>query len=142
MRILAALAALTMLSACSIQERVIPVTFAPTATREVCIIEHPPTRTSFRDGLVRALQQRGFQPRVIPENSPLTACRVTTTYLARWSWDFTIYMAYAEIIVFEEGRNVGRATYDARMGGGRLDKWIDADVKIAELVDQLFVVQN
>jgi len=50
-------------------------------------------------------------------------------------------MSYAEIQVYNDGQNVGRAIYDSRMGGMRLDKWVDAETKIAELVDQLFVRQ-
>ena len=33
---------------------------------------------------------------------------------------------------------IGKATYDALMGGGRMDKFIKADEKVRELVNQLF----
>lgn len=138
MRIVVALGALLSLGACAIRQDIVPVTFAPSAAREVCIIEHTPTRTTFRDAYQQALLDRGFQPRIVPANSPTSICPVTTTYVARWSWDFTIYMAYAEMRVFNDGRQVGRAVYDSRMGGARFDKWIDAEIKVRELVDQLY----
>jgi hypothetical protein len=47
-------------------------------------------------------------------------------------------MSYADIRVFMNGRETGSAVYDARSGGGRLDKFIDAEGKIAELVEELF----
>ncbi len=128
-----------MLMGCAIRQDVVPVTFAPTASREVCIIEHPPTRTTFRDAYQQALRDRGFAPRIVPANSPTDFCPITTTYIARWSWDFTIYMAYAEMRVFHDGRQVGRALYDSRLGSGRLDKWIDAEAKVREMVDELYV---
>ena len=47
-------------------------------------------------------------------------------------------MAYAELTVFRDGNEIGKATYDALMGGGRMDKFIKADEKVRELVNQLF----
>lgn len=47
-------------------------------------------------------------------------------------------MNYADIRVFENGCQVGQAEYDARWGGGRPDKFISAESKIAELTQQLF----
>jgi len=142
MRIMLAFAALFLAAGCSISQNVVPVTFAPTAERSVCIIEHPATRDSFLDAYRRALRDRGFETSVLPEGSALNACPVTSTYIARWSWDFTIYMAYAEMQVYHDGRNVGRAVYDARMGGARFDKWTDAEQKIRELVAELYVDQR
>jgi len=142
MRILVAISALMMTGACSIQEHIVPVTFSRTATREVCIREHAATRETFLAEYQRVLEQRGFQVRVVPENSPLTTCPIMTTYIARWSWDLTIYMSYAELHVYDNGVDVGRAVYDSRSGGARMDKFIDAETKIRQLVDQLFIVQQ
>jgi hypothetical protein len=138
MRAFIALGTLLALSACAIRQDIAPVTFAPTASREICIVEHTPTRTTFRDAYQQALQERGFSARIVPANSALNVCPVTTTYVARWSWDFTIYMAYAEMRVYHDGRQAGRALYDSRMGGMRLDKWVDAEAKVREMVDQLY----
>lgn len=142
MRMTILCAALILSTGCAIKENVMPVSFAPTAARSICIIEHPATRDSFLDAYQRALRDRGFEPRVLPEGSALTSCPITSTYLARWSWDFTIYMAYAELHVYHDGREAGHAVYDSRLGGLRLDKWVDADVKIRELVDELYVEQR
>jgi hypothetical protein len=51
-------------------------------------------------------------------------------------------MSYAKIVVFHEGAQTGEALYDATKGGGRLDKFIDAEPKIRELVEQLFPVKS
>jgi len=80
----ALIAALITVSACAIRQTVTPVTLAPTAARDICIIEHPATRASFLEEYQRVLQARGFQTRVVPENSPHTLCPVMTTYIARW----------------------------------------------------------
>lgn len=47
-------------------------------------------------------------------------------------------MKYAEIKVYRSAILVGEAVYDATWGGGRLDKFIHAENKIRELVDELF----
>lgn len=49
-----------------------------------------------------------------------------------------LYMSFADIRVYENGRQVGKAVYDSRGGAGRPDKFISAESKIAELTDQLF----
>jgi hypothetical protein len=47
-------------------------------------------------------------------------------------------MNYAEFRVFVDGKEKGVATYDATHGNGNMNKFIDADKKIAELINQLF----
>ena len=46
-------------------------------------------------------------------------------------------MSYAEIRVYRDGVLDGEAVCDATSGSGRLDKWIDAEPKIRELVEEL-----
>lgn len=47
-------------------------------------------------------------------------------------------MAYAEIKVYQGGKTIGEAKYDSQRGGANMGKFIDADKKINELVNQLF----
>ena len=63
---------------------------------------------------------------------------MTSTYTANWGWDLAMYMKYAEIKVYRGVALVGLAVYDATRGGGRPDKFINAENKIRELVDELF----
>jgi hypothetical protein len=136
--ILVAALASFFVSGCAVNQDIRPVQLASTAERTICIIEHPATRNTFRDAYQRELQNRGFQAQIIPAGSPYNSCPLTTTYVARWSWDITIYMSFAQIRVFQNGQEAGSAIYDARMAGARLDKWIDADQKVAEMVAELF----
>lgn len=53
-----------------------------------------------------------------------------------------LYMRYAEIKIYRSAPVVGEAAYDATWGGGRLDKFISAENKIRELVDELFLIGN
>ena len=111
----------------------------PTGVQRVCIIEDPAVRETFLPEYQKALTEIGFTSEVLPAGTPLSQCEVTSTYLARWSWDLTIYMSYCELKVFRNGELAGEATYDARKGSGNLGKFIDSEPKIRELVRSLYL---
>lgn len=90
------------------------------------------------EAYTKALRRKGFSTRELAPGSSINHCPIVTTYTGRWSWDLALYMSYAEIKVYESGRQVGSASYDSRWGGGRLDKFVDAENKISEMTDQLF----
>ncbi|PYO45778.1 MAG: hypothetical protein DMD84_27825 [Candidatus Rokuibacteriota bacterium] len=126
------------LVACSIKQNVRPVTSADLATREICIRENKTVREGFLEAYRQALESKGFSVRMLDPDAGIRACPLLTTYTANWRWDLALYMAYAELTVFRDGNEIGKATYDALMGGGRMDKFIKADEKVRELVSQLF----
>jgi hypothetical protein len=123
--------------ACTITQRVMPV--PPDLQDEVCIIENPAVRPGFVAEYQSALGARGYRHRMLPEDARSSDCLITSTYIGRWSWDMALYMSYAEIKVYNDGRLVGEALYDSTHGGGRIfEKFIDAEPKIQELVAELF----
>jgi hypothetical protein len=125
-----------LVTGCAIHQRV-----SPTATfegREICVIENPAVRAGFVESYKRSLSAKGYAVRQLPASAAIVDCPVTSTYSAQWRWDLALYMAYAEIKVFSNGRPAGAATYDALRGGGNMNKFIDADRKVNELVNQLF----
>ncbi|WP_431286504.1 Sbal_3080 family lipoprotein [Roseateles chitinivorans] len=132
----AALAAVG-LSGCAIHQNVTPVQVRM-EDRVICVIDNPVVRKGFSDGYKRALASKGYEVRTLPTVALITDCAVTSTYNATWRWDLALYMAYAEIRVFSAGKQIGEAKYDATHGSGSMGKFIDADKKVVELVDQLF----
>jgi hypothetical protein len=74
---------------------------------------------------------------MLPPTAQADDCPVTMTYVGRWSWDLTIYLSYARLQVFDNGSAAGDAVYDSTGGGGNMNKFIDAETKIRELVTQL-----
>jgi hypothetical protein len=127
-----------LLAACSIKQNVKPVTPADVATKQICIRENKAVREGFLEAYKQALESKGFSVRVLDPDAGITACPLLTTYSANWRWDLAMYMAYAEMTVYRDGNEVGKAVYDSLLGGGRLDKFIKADEKVRELVNQLF----
>jgi hypothetical protein len=142
MRVMLAIAAACALVGCAISQEVNPVPMEATSWSEVCIIKDPDVKEGFLNEYVSTLERLGYQVRILPSDSELTACPITSTYMARWSWDWFwtagVYMSYAQIKVYRDGHEIGDATYDARGGDANPDLIIDAEPKIQELVTALF----
>jgi hypothetical protein len=95
-------------------------------------------REGFNTTYTAQLRSKGFQTRELPPGSPPANCALSTTYIGTWSWDLALYMSFADIQVFENGRRIGQALYDSTSGGARMGKFIDAQRKIIEMTNQLF----
>lgn len=131
-----AIGAAASLSGCAIHQTVQPV--EKLQAKQICIVQNGDVREGFLDSYKRALTAKGFAVRQLPAGASLVECPITSTYTANWRWDLAMYMAYAEIKVYSDGKPVGEAKYDSTRGGGNMGKFIDADKKITELVNQLF----
>ena len=126
-----------LLAGCAINQTVNPV--ERFEGKQVCIIVNPAvSQPGFLATYTRVLSEKGYAVRQLPPGSPVTECPVTSTYTANWRWDLALYMAFADIKVYTNGRQSGRAVYDALGGGANMNKFVRGDAKIAELVDQLF----
>ena len=130
----------SLLAGCSISQTVSPVG-ADLVVGEVCVIDNVRVRPGFMQAMQSSMQQRGIQSKVMPPNSPITVCPLTMTYTASWNWDMALYLRVADIRVYRNGVLVGSAAYDSTRGGGRLDKFVDAEKKVNELIGQLFPVR-
>jgi hypothetical protein len=128
--------AATALGGCAIHQNVKPV--GQFSGKEICVIDNPAVRAGFAQSYRRALTSKGYLVKQLPASAPITECSIASTYTANWRWDMATYMAYAEIKVFNNGKPAGQAIYDAMNGGGNMAKFIEADKKIEELVNQLF----
>jgi hypothetical protein len=135
--------ALTALCGCATTQRVTALEKTP--TDEVCIVENPAVRREFVMAYQRSLTQLGYRPRLLPPGSAVTDCPLTSTYVARWSWNgaradgYNLYMGYAEIRVFADGAQAGEALYDVAWGDRSREVLSqDARPKIHELTSMLF----
>ena len=126
------------LMGCSIKQSVKPVQLTGQSP-QICIIRNEKVREGFLDTYTHALKTKSIQVRTLAETASLNECPTTSTYTANWGWDMALYMRYAEIKVYRSAAMVGEPVYDATWGGLRLDKFISAENKIRELVDELFL---
>jgi len=135
-KLLITVVALCLTSACSIKQRVDPVKVSHNTL--ICIKENPDVRKGFLAQVKASLNEKRIRYRMVEQLNASDQCEWTMTYTAKWSWDLALYMAYAEIKVFHDGRLDGEAIYDARHGDANMKKFIDSEPKIRELVGQLF----
>jgi hypothetical protein len=126
-----------VINGCSIRQTVKPVELSG-QPMEICIIKNEKIRPGFLDAYTDALKAKSVQVRTLDDGASLNECTITSTYTAHWGWDLAMYMKYAEIKVYRSPALIGLAVYDATWGGGRPDKFINAENKIRELVDELF----
>ncbi|TLM75655.1 Sbal_3080 family lipoprotein [Microbulbifer harenosus] len=129
------LGAVVLFSGCSIQQTVEPTSVS--SGGELCIVENSKVREGFLKELQASLTANGVKNRLLPANASLVECEWTATYNARWTWDMALYMSFAEIKIYRNGAPDGSALYDSTRGGANMSKFIDAETKIRELVDQL-----
>lgn len=132
----ALLLGVALISGCAIRQKVSPV--ERFSEKQICIVENPAVKNGFLESYRKVLSSKGYEVRVLPPSASLIECAVTSTYTANWRWDLAMYMAFAEIKVYQQAKPTGSAVYDATRGGGNMGKFISADTKIAELVNQLF----
>jgi hypothetical protein len=100
---------------------------------QVCIAENPDVRAGFLVELKKVLDEKSIDY-IVTDIDSARDCEWHVTYVARWNWDVALYMAYAEIKVFHYGLLDGTAFYDGTLA---INKFIDSEPKIRELVNQL-----
>jgi hypothetical protein len=136
-RFLAAAAAF-LLAGCAITQQVTPFKSAQ-RSQDLCLVRNSEVvQDGFHDVYVRVLERKGFTVKTLADKSPVASCPLLATYEAIYRWDLAIYLARADLRVFTDGQEAGRALYDSLSGGANMNKFIRTEPKLTELVDQLF----
>lgn len=91
----------------------------------------------FQPEVQRQIEAKHIPTKVYTGARP-AECSHYVEYTANWQWDMAMYLTYAEFRVYDARGLTGSAFYDARRGGGRLDKFGHTADKIRPLIDQLF----
>jgi hypothetical protein len=129
------LSAVFLISACTIKQVVEPSDLDQDAV--LCIVENPEVREGFLQELKDVLDSKRILYSLGDTQQANSDCEWSLTYTANWRWDLALYMAYANIKIYRNGVLDGEATYDSSGGGANMGKFIDAETKIRELLDQL-----
>jgi hypothetical protein len=132
----ALIAAALAAASCSITHELRTVT--ATDISRVCIRKNPAVLMSgFVTELRTQLEAKGMRVEIHDDPLPLD-CRHWLEYSANWRWDWTMYPVFIDLRMHDGNTVIGQATYDARDGGARPDKWIRTTGKLKGLVDGLF----
>ena len=129
----------SLLQGCSVTYYAYPANELKSYSGRMCIIENPAVRAEFVEAYKPLLEERGFSVEIIPEDSALDTCKLTSTYFGKWSWDFKYYMASAKISIYQKGVRIGMATYDTPKEGWSLTFKIyeSTETKIRGMLDKL-----
>jgi hypothetical protein len=137
-RIALAFTTTALLAGCAITQDVTPYALEQRPP-ELCVVRNSEVvQEEFHDVYVRVLEKKGFKTRSLPDKAPINSCPLVATYEAIYRWDLAIYLARADLRVFADGKEVGRAVYDSLSGSFTFSKFIRTEPKLTELVDQLF----
>lgn len=151
----AGLLLLLSMMGCSIKQEISKFDKNP---ERICIVKHKAVKEgvleALNDGFNKhnittqvvdgnyVLKHNMWQPTWYPEQ--VSTCDALGFYVANWTWDLAAYMYFANIWITTADGNekLAQATYDASLGGGRMDKFISAREKILELVDEILSGQS
>lgn len=127
---------LVVSTGCTINRKVEPVA-AGTAIKTIAIQRNPKVHMEgLHPELVSQLEQLGFKVETYetarPDSTPFFLL-----YTANWQWDMAMYLTYFQAILLEDGKKIGEVEYDARRGGGRMDKFGGTADKIRPLLIDL-----
>jgi len=142
-------AIVTTLAGCAAKQDI--TKFEQNKPKTVCIAEHKEVKEGVIDAMIKGFSKHDVKTRVIPanyvmkhqdyqtelSNGDTKGCNAVAYYVANWRWDLALYMAYANIWVKDVETNVKIAQASYRTGGG-LDKFINAEEKIIELIDGMY----
>jgi len=131
----------TLAPGCTLKHAVQPVKdglIAPGPQKITIIRDNAVRFAGFHDSIVKALVGCGFTVESVPQGTAYGKLPLAITYTANWSWDLDLYLSYAHIQLFQDGKVIGDGLYDATWGGLNLGKWIHADIEVQKLVYDMF----
>ena len=113
------------------------------AIQQICIVNNPKVLvTDFVPVVQKRLQHHGIVSRVV-EGREASACAYQLHYSAKRSWDFTPYMSWAELKLYQNEVLIANAEYKlVGKGGLSLTKWQSVETKMTPVIDQLFVKRD
>jgi hypothetical protein len=124
------------LAGCSITQTVDPLKQARVS--QVCVLDNKDIlMDEFQPEVQKQIEAKHI-PTMVYTGARPPQCSHYLEYTANWQWDMAMYLTYAEFRVYDSKGQVGNAFYDARRGGGRLDKFGHTADKIRPLIDELF----
>lgn len=86
--------------------------------------------------IVTQITGLGFEGKRYDGDRP-TDAKHYITYTANWTWDMAMYLTYFRATLYEEGRVLGEAEYDAKMGGANFSKFGKTSEKLRPLLMDL-----
>jgi len=127
---------LILLASCSINDRVDPLPVAKMT--KICLKTNEAVHMSgFLPELIHQFERHGVKATSYNGARP-KGCRYHGNYVARWTWDMAMYLNFAEIKIYDRGKQIGLVEYDARVAQFHIGKFGTTRSKLDPLFDRLF----
>jgi hypothetical protein len=105
--------------------------------KEITVVKDDATREVFLDSIESWCLDNSYNCTVVPDRSKHVPEELTLNYVSRWSWDFTTFIADAEIKAYKNKQLVGEVTFLAP-NSGNLNKFGNDKKRIKTMVELLF----
>jgi hypothetical protein len=100
---------------------------ASISEKTICIVDNPGSEFAFRGAYERQIRAKGYATKIVKDRND---CPVSTTYKATYGMHWGVYLASAELKLFDQGAEVGSAVYEAPYASpekhGRIEAKIEA----------------
>jgi len=135
-KILLGILAVASLYGCVINKNISPIDAPETA--KICVEKNSKVlMDGFHPELISQMNELGIETETYGLERP-DRCNRFMQYTANWTWDLAMYLSYLNIEVYEGNTLIGKAEYDARGGGARLDKFGTTAEIIRPIIKELF----
>lgn len=105
--------------------------------KKVTVVKDDATREVFLDTIESWCLDESYDCYVVPDRSKHISEDLTLNYVSRWSWDFTTFIADAEIKAYKNKQLVGEVTFNAP-NSMNTDKFGDDKKRIKTMLGLLF----
>jgi len=136
-KVLFSILLLGLLNACAINKNVVALE-KPLQVKHICVKNNPQVlmEEGFLPELESQLHSHGIETLVFDGMIP-QGCKYTLEYTANWAWDMAMYLTYMHLDLREAGNVIASAEYDARRGGGNMNKFGHTSEKMRPLLDEM-----
>jgi len=127
---------ITFLSGCAISQDVQPVD-STEIIQKIYVKENPKVlMEGLLPEIVSQLNALGFESESYSGDLPENAHHYLT-FTANWQWDMAMYLTYFRTTLYNQGRILGTAEYDAKSGGANMNKFGKTGEKIRPLLREM-----
>jgi hypothetical protein len=127
----------TLISGCAGPRFTVNPISSENQLKEITVVKDDATREVFLNSIESWCLDNSYNCRVVPDRSKHVPEELTLNYVSRWSWDFTTFIADAEIKAYKNTQLVGEVTFLAP-NSGNLNKFGNDKKRIKTMVELLF----
>ena len=136
-KFLLSIAAVTLIASCASPKFTAKAISTTNQMKDVTVVKDDATREVFLDSIESWCLDKSYDCKIVPDRSKHNPEELTLNYVSRWSWDFTTFIADAELKAYKNKQLVGEVTFKAP-NSMNTDKFGDDKKRIKTMAELLF----